>query len=175
MWDRVARCSHETTVTLDKSCCETQTSPRVFTLRQEKRHRYVKFGINQVRKQRKLCGGCSSGWPLKQGSGIQENWAEMKPRNVGKWFLWTGYKRMFWSHGASNDAFLQSWRPGGRLHLPGNPVCHLLLPPGPPLLLCAAAATVPQLWCHLRLEGPKRSWRSHANASAALQFHLFVL
>lgn len=40
-------------------------------------------------------------------------------------------------------------------------MCHRLLPPGPPLLLRAAAEKVPQLWRHLRLEGPKRGTGCH--------------
>lgn len=45
-------------------------------------------------------------------------------------------------------------------------MCHLLLPPGPPLLLRAAPAAVSQLWRHLRLDGPKRGWRSHGDAAS---------
>ena len=43
---------------------------------------------------------------------------------------------------------------GGRLHLPRHHVRHLVLPPWHPVLFCTAPEKLPQLWSHLRVEGP---------------------
>lgn len=44
--------------------------------------------------------------------------------------------------------------------MPGDPLRHLLLPPGAPVLLCPASEKVSKLRRHLRLEGPSLTSRT---------------
>lgn len=50
---------------------------------------------------------------------------------------------------------VQGRRAGGRFHMSGNHVCHILLSSGNSLLPGPASEEMSKLWSHLRLEGPK--------------------